>query len=101
MSFVAVVAGFRQRGGGDWRVVGGECEEKTRTKRRERNGSEVNCGMDVFVKTLSKESRKGPTYKKGGCLFSTHTQTNDESQKSQRGVEEGDGELRGQGERRK
>lgn len=64
---------------------GGECEGKTRTKRRERNGSEVNCGTGVFVKILSKESRKGPTYKKGGRLFSTHTQTNDKIQKPQRG----------------
>lgn len=98
MSFVAVVAWASDSGvvevGGKWGVGG--CEEKTRTKRRERNGSEVNCGTGVFVKILSKQSRKGPTYKKGGCLFLTHTQTNDESQKSQRGVEEGDGELRGQ-----
>ena len=48
--------------------------------------------MGVFVKILWKQSRKGPTDKKDGGLFSTHTQTNDESQKSQRGeVEEGEG----------
>lgn len=46
------------------------------------------------MKILSKESQKGPTYKKGGCLFSTHTQTNDKSQKPQMGRRRGERRIK-------
>jgi hypothetical protein len=73
--------------------IGGKCEGKTRTKRRERNGSEVNCGTGGFVKILSRPSRKVPTYKKVAVSFRhTHRRKSEIA----KGVEEGDGELRGQ-----
>lgn len=55
--------------------------------------------MGIFVKTLSKQSQKGPTYKKGGCHFSTHAHTQRRTIKvrNRKGGRMRGGELRGRG----
>ena len=71
VSFVAFDSEVVGAGGVVWGV---ECEEKTRTKRRERNGSEVNCeGWCLCENSREEKVGKDQQIKRWRSLFDTKT----------------------------